>query len=740
MAKFNINWQKKTPGKIKTRKYDIAKLKIPEIKAKYQQRVKELLSSAESRNEQESWDNITEACHKASDEILGKIKTSRNKKAVENEDVKKMSEEQKKIRMDINATDDLGKRKKLQIERNEIMKEIGKKIKEIEEKNIVEDMEEIENSKDDSTKMYKAIKKQQRNKPKDEIMVDSENGLTASSEEATQIVTDFFKRTFNAENQRKFEAVPPKQMNTPFTKEEVSKAIKSLKNNKSAGVDDIVAEQLKYGPEEINEGIADLLNNISRTGNHPKELSEGILIPLPKPGKKKGPPGNLRPIILLSMLRKILAICMIRRTHTRLNKKIPIIQAAYRNGRSTTELIFSLKVLAEKAITSSSYEITVLLLDMSKAFDTVDRGLLFEDLKEILNQDELHMISILLKNVHLTVRMKKRQGERFSTNVGVPQGDFLSPVLFTFYLAKALKGDGLPEEVQVVLDHEYCRAKLENKENATPPEIFDHTYSRIPHLQRPFMLEQQFADDIGWLSVSKCRTDVIKEEVPTKLMRRNLNVNESKTEEYTISRNNKDDSWKRCKYVGSHPDTESDFKRRKQLASSSYQQHKAKLESKKISLEVRLRLFNAFVASIFFYNSELWSLNTKLGKRIDRYHRNLLRKMLRIKWPYTISNKQLYERTKEEKWSNKIKKRRMNWLGHLLRLPSETPAKQALHEALIPVPRPPGRPKTTWISSINEDLKNIDPTLKLSLESSEVLEIAQDRSRWRKLVRSVEVQ
>ncbi len=619
------------------------------------------------------------------------------------------------------------------------MKKIGRKIKEIEEKNIVEDMEEIENCKEDSTRMYKAIRKQQRSKPKDEIMVDGDEGLTASSEEATKIVTDFFKKTFNAENQRKFEAVPPKQMNTPFTKEEVSKAIKSLKNNKSAGVDDIVAEQLKYGPEEINEGIAQLLNDISKTGNHPKELSEGILIPLSKPGKKKGPPGNLRPIILLSMLRKILAICMIRRTHTRLNKKIPISQAAYRNGRSTTELIFSLKVLAEKAVTSSSYEITVLLLDMSKAFDTVDRGLLFEDLKEILNQDELHMISLLLQNVNLTVRMKKRQGEKFSTNVGVPQGDCLSPVLFTFYLAKALKGDGLPEEVQVVLDHEYCRTKLENKEE-TPPEILEHTYCRIPDLPRPFTLEQQFADDIGWLSVSKCRTDAIKDEVPVKLKRRNLNVNESKTEEYTISLNNKDDRWKSCKYVGSHPDTESDFKRRKQLASASYQQHKAKLESKKISLEVRIRLFNAFVASIFFYNSELWSLNTSLGKRIDRYHRNLLRKMLRIKWPYTISNKQLYERTKEQKWSNKVKKRRMSFLGHLLRLPSEAPAQQALHEALIPVQRPPGRPKTTWISSINEDLKNIDPTLKLSLESSEVLEVAQDRSRWRKLVRSVEVQ
>ena len=119
--------------------------------------------------------------------------------------------------------------------------EMDRRVGIIEEKKIVEDMEEIENSKDDSTRMYKAIRIQQRNKPKDEIMVDGDEGLTASGEEATKIVTEFFKKTFNAENQRKFETVPPKQMSTPFTKEEVNKAIKSLKNNKSAGVDDTVA-------------------------------------------------------------------------------------------------------------------------------------------------------------------------------------------------------------------------------------------------------------------------------------------------------------------------------------------------------------------------------------------------------------------------------------------------------------------------------------------------------------------
>ncbi len=46
-------------------------------------------------------------------------------------------------------------------------------------------------------------------------------------------------------------------MTTPFT-EEVKKAIKSLKNDKSPGVDEIVVEQLVA--KEINRDIVDLMN------------------------------------------------------------------------------------------------------------------------------------------------------------------------------------------------------------------------------------------------------------------------------------------------------------------------------------------------------------------------------------------------------------------------------------------------------------------------------------------------
>ena len=124
----------------------------------------------------------------------------------------------------------------------------------------------------------------------------------------------------------------------------------------------------KHSPEVIHRGIAKPLNHTAGTGDYPREIKQGILVPLPKPGKKQGPPQNLRPIILLSILRKILAVIMIRRTSDKLNSRIPITQAAYRPGRSTTEHVFTFKILAEKAIASSNFEINLLLLDMSKAF------------------------------------------------------------------------------------------------------------------------------------------------------------------------------------------------------------------------------------------------------------------------------------------------------------------------------------------------------------------------------------
>ncbi len=64
-------------------------------------------------------------------------------------------------------------------------------------------------------------------------------------------------------------------------------------------------------------------------------------------------------------------------------------------------------MLAEKAITSSNSNIYLLLLEMSKAFDTVSRSKFLIDLDTILEPDELHMMSLLIKDVNLRVRERR---------------------------------------------------------------------------------------------------------------------------------------------------------------------------------------------------------------------------------------------------------------------------------------------------------------------------------------------
>ena len=193
------------------------------------------------------------------------------------------------------------------------------------------------------------------------------------------------------------------------------------------------------------------------------------------------------------------------------------------------------------------------MLDMSKAFDTVQRGTLFEDLKTILNDDELHMISILLKDVQLAIRCGKETGDPFTTNIGVPQGDCLSPVLFTLYLAKALEND----KNRRTTDHQYAQPPWTSAEDLLAHHIKDHTYSSPS--ENSITINQQYADDIGWISNSKYSIDRALHTIPSKLKARNLNINETKTEIYDIKRNGPDD-WKHCKYLGSLIDTEEDIR------------------------------------------------------------------------------------------------------------------------------------------------------------------------------------
>ena len=152
--------------------------------------------------------------------------------------------------------------------------------------------------------------------------------------------------------------------------------------------------------------------------------------------------------------------------------------------------------------------------------------------------------------------------------------------------------------------------------------------------------------------------------------------------------------------------------------------------SHRISIELKVRCFQAYISSVFLYNSELWCINKSIMEEIDAFHRKQLRYAIGVRYLKIVENKDLYEITQVEEWSITIKRRRLNWLGHVMRLPVDTPARLALKERLRSVQNKKGRPKNTWVKTIKKDLEvaNINIDLNNNLETISILEeITKDR-------------
>ena len=108
-----------------------------------------------------------------------------------------------------------------------------------------------------------------------------------------------------------------------------------------------------------------------------------------------------------------------KRINPRLDSAISMSQAAYHKNRSTTEHVFATKLIIERRISSRDETVYLLLLDTTKAFDSIQRNTLIEDLKNVLNHDELHLIRILL-DVKIAAQYGNYKSRFFSTDTGAP--------------------------------------------------------------------------------------------------------------------------------------------------------------------------------------------------------------------------------------------------------------------------------------------------------------------------------
>ena len=543
-----------------------------------------------------------------------------------------MSNEQKKLKLELESVNNVQARKEIRKKRNNIMNKIKIKLGSIEEEKMEDDLMKIER-KEGNQKAHEAVKTIKRLKPSKALKIfDKQERIVSSEKRKVDLVTEHFKIIFEKQEQEPIKHYPPCTNNPPFDENEIEKATKKLKNGKSTGEDEISAELLKHAPKELRELIAQILNQSVESDEYLETLKTGILNPLQKPPKKGMEKKiNVRPIILLSVIRKVMAICVIGRTWKKLKAKIPLDQAAYQSGRSTTEQVFCLKTLAEKAIVTENYEIVFLMIDMSQAFDTVNRSELMRQLEVFLEPNEMRMMYLLVKDVKLKVRIGKLTGDRISTTIGVCQGDCLSALLFIFYLAHIIKP--FPEHT----------SREDHYKDLNFWSDLDWLVEKDRH---KIQIDPKYADDVTFIRSHISKINMVKRTIPDMLKEGNLIENQSKREQYKIP--DEDEKWKKCKCLGTLIDTEEDLKRRKGLTMDAMKTFSKIFTSNRLSIKTKIRTFNAYVSSVYLYNSELWTLNKSLDEKIDSFHRRLLRKVLNVKWPRIIRNNVLYEVTKVE--------------------------------------------------------------------------------------------
>ena len=346
--------------------------------------------------------------------------------------------------------------------------------------------------------MYRAIQDIYKNK-KPLLTLCCEKGLTINEEKNPETLTHYFAKMFTRITQQQMPESMPIPMSEPFTWKVIYEASLKLNINKSPDNNGFQAERIKYAPKCVHQDIANLLNDVAETGTYPQELKHGLMIPIQKPGKQRGKVENIRPVILLSILQNLLATCFIKRISDKIDSTIPLSQAAYIKGRSTTEHVFAMKILREKAMTSCDYSTHILLLDMTKALDTINREHLHGPLSDILHSYELNIMNILLKDVTLQVRNNKTKGQTFTTTLGIPQGDCLSAILFTLYLSNTLSAK-IPTHLY---DHDYNTA---NNMFLIPIEYLHyHNYciKQDKNTVTDYIINQKYAVDIGFISNNK---------------------------------------------------------------------------------------------------------------------------------------------------------------------------------------------------------------------------------------------
>ncbi len=156
-----------------------------------------------------------------------------------------------------------------------------------------------------------------------------------------------------------------------ITAMEIITAIKSLKNNKAPGLDQITAEMLKHRGDITVPVLTRMFNEYWQGECVPSEWRRGVIVKLPKKANIADC-NDWRGITLLSVPGKAFTVVLLQRLREAVDRTQREEQAGFRPSRSCSEQIFALRNIIEQSVEFQK-PLSVNFIDFRKAFDSVHR-------------------------------------------------------------------------------------------------------------------------------------------------------------------------------------------------------------------------------------------------------------------------------------------------------------------------------------------------------------------------------
>ena len=150
----------------------------------------------------------------------------------------------------------------------------------------------------------------------------------------------------------------------------------------------------------------------------------------------KTDPSNYRPIFLLPLLFKVFERVVLDQTKDllSLNKILHDYQSGFRKNHSTDTCLSFLNDKILKGF-DDGLVTGMILIDLQKAFDTINHDILLKKLSIIGFSDHtVKWFQSYLSNRKFTVNLENSFSEVSSISCGVPQGSILGPLLFLIYV------------------------------------------------------------------------------------------------------------------------------------------------------------------------------------------------------------------------------------------------------------------------------------------------------------------